>query len=441
MVDVLIRHCDVLRTEGERAWVETDQDIAVEGARIQAMAAGGSLGAAAGEVIEARGMLAIPGLINTHAHVPMVLFRGLVEDVSVESWFNDYVWPLESNLTAEDVYWGALLGMAEMIESGVTCVADHYFFMDEVARAAVESGMRAHLAWAVFEHQGEAQLERTAAFIREWQGAADGRIVTWMGPHSPYTCGPDFLRLCARRAAELGVGVHLHVSETQAQVDLCLRQYGLTPPALLAETGILDGRALFAHCCYPTDADLELMAARRVGVGRAPKTYMKLSSGTADVRRLLAHGIPVGIATDGATSSNSLDILEQMRLLTLLEKYMGGDSTAFPVGQALGLAFEGGARVLGQEQDLGALQVGKLADIALVRQDAVHVWPRYDPAANLVYSSRASDVDTVLCNGKVLMRGRELRTIDKARVMREVAERLGRLNQRVPGSRIATYPV
>ena len=128
-------------------------------------------------------------------------------------------------------------------------------------------------------------------------------------------------------------------------------------------------------------------------------------------------------------------------LSALLEKYMGGDSTAFPVGQALGLAFEGGARVLGQEQDLGALQVGKLADIALVRQDAVHVWPRYDPAANLVYSSRASDVDTVLCNGKVLMRWRELRTIDKARVMREVAERLGRLNQRVPGSRIATYPV
>jgi 5-methylthioadenosine/S-adenosylhomocysteine deaminase len=438
MTDLLIQNCDILRVADGAARIETGQDIAIAGSRIEAVGVG--LNLAAREYIDGRGLLAIPGLMNTHAHVPMVLFRGLVEDVTVESWFNDYVWPLESNLTAEDVYWGALLGIAEMIENGVTSVADHYFYMDEVARAVDESGMRAHLAWAVFEHQGQGQLERTAEFVQRWQGAADGRIRTWLGPHSPYTCGPDFLRLCAQRAQQLDVGIHIHVSETAAQVELAQKQYGMSPVRLLAETGLLDVPAILAHCCFPLESDFALLEGQRAGIAQAPKTYMKLGSGVAPVRQYLQHGIPLGLATDGATSNNTIDILEQLRILSLIEKHKAGDSTVFPLGQAFEIAFHGSARVLGMENELGDLTSGRLADIALLRQDGLHVFPRYNPAANLVYSSRGSDVDTVVCNGKVLMRGRQLLTIDKERVKREVSARLERLNQRTPGTRIATYP-
>ncbi len=193
--NLIIRGCDVLTLDEKSIRIDLNQEIHISGSKIQAVRQVGKEGhkqeGLPNQIIDGRGMLAIPGLINTHAHVPMVLFRGLVEDVTIESWFNDYIFPLESNLTPEDVYWGALLGIAEMIESGVTYVADHYFFMDEVARAVEESGMRANLVWAVFGHEGEVKLNETSDFVTRWQGKADGRITTWLGPYAPYTTGID----------------------------------------------------------------------------------------------------------------------------------------------------------------------------------------------------------------------------------------------------------
>ncbi|MCL4562232.1 MAG: amidohydrolase [Chloroflexi bacterium] len=441
MPDLLIHDCDILRNEGDRAWVDLHQDIWVDGVRIKDIQPASSMPSPGNlRIVEAGGRLAIPGLMNTHAHVPMTLFRGLAEDVSVEAWFNDYIWPVESNLTPEDVYWGALLGMAEMIEAGVTCVADHYFAMDQVAQAAADAGMRALLAWAVFAHEGEAKLEQTCKFVQRWQGKADGRITAWLGPHAPYTTTPDFLRLCARRAQELGVGIHTHVSETAEQVRLSLEQYGVTPVRMLLDTGILERPAILAHCAYPSDADLEILHGKRAGVAHAPKTYLKLGSGIPDLRRYLNAGIPVGLATDGAASSNTLDILEQLRMMVLSQKNLAGDSTVMPVAKALGIAFQGSAQVLQMGSDLGEVTPGRLADITLIRQDGAHVFPRINPAANLIYSSRAADVDTVICNGQVLLENGQLLTIDKAQVKREVSRRLARLSQRVPGNRIAIYP-
>lgn len=441
LFDLLIHNCDVLLLGDDQIEIATHYDIAIQGQNIIAVEpTNRKRSEQAAEVIQADGLLAIPGLINTHAHVPMVLFRGLAEDVPISAWFNDYIWPLESNLTPEDVYWGALLGLAEMIEVGVTYVADHYFYMGEVASAVEMAGMRANLAWAVFGHEGEEKLDQTCAFVASWQGKADGRITTWLAPHAPYTTSPEFLRMSARKAQNLGVGIHTHVSETAEQVELSLQEHGITPVQMLEDSGVFEVPTILAHCLYATEQDIELMSHYPTGIGHAPKTYLKLGMGITPISRFREAGIPIGLATDGAVSSNTLDILEQLRLMVLTQKDLAHDSTSMPVREALDIAFHGGAQVVRMADRLGDIREGKLADIVLIRQDGVHTFPRYDPAANLVYSSRSSDVHTVICDGKILLSDGKLLTIDKELVKREVSARLERLSQRVPGKRIATYP-
>jgi len=440
MFDLLLSNCDVLVYTGGRYAVENARDLAITQGRITAIEPAGTFEpASAHDPIDATGLLAIPGLMNCHAHVPMVLFRGLAEDVSIESWFNDYIWPLESNEEPEDIYWGMLLGMAEMIQNGVTSVAEHYFFCDEIAQAVTASGMRANIGWAVFGHDGLDKLDRTARFVQDWQGAADGRITTWMAPHSPYLCDHDFLRATVERAKTLNVGIHIHCSENHDQVRLSLQRYGVTPPHMLRETGVLDVPTLLAHGIGITAEDIHMLKDYDVAVAQCPKTYLKLAMGTAPVQAFREAGIKVGLGTDGAVSSNTLDILEQMRILALDQKQAAKYSTAMPLQEVLDITFRGSAQAL-RLPDAGEMAVGKLADIALLRQDGPHVFPRYDALANLVYSHKSSDVDTVICNGKVLMRDRQLLTIDLAEVKREVSARLHRLNQRVADKRIASYP-
>jgi 5-methylthioadenosine/S-adenosylhomocysteine deaminase len=440
MGGLLLRNCDVLRFFDRQPAFSFHQDIQVVGNRITQITPTGSLPTQPDlQVIEAGGLLAVPGMINTHAHVPMVLFRGVAEDVTLEDWFNHYIFPLESNLTPEDVYWGALLGMAEMIEAGITSVADHYFYMDDVARAVQESGLRANLVWAVFEHEGLGKLEESIQFIQRWQGAADGRITTWLGPHSPYLCSPDFLRTCAQRAVDLNVGIHLHVSETASQVELSRQRYGVTPVQLLLDTGVMDRPCIFAHCLYPTEEDLDIMADHPVGVGQAPKTYLRAGMGLGPLKGYQSRNIPVGLATDGAASSSTLDLYEQMRLMAMTQKFLENDARAMPLAEILQIAYTGGACVL-RQPELGELEPGKLADIVLLRQDRAAAIPRLNPAANLVYALGAADVDTVICNGKVLMKNRRLLTLDKGRIKQEVESRLERLSQRVPGRQVAVYP-
>ncbi len=440
MYDLVIKNVDILLTSDQQVNILTGQDIAVTGSRIASIQPTDKLPVFSSKaVIEARGMLAIPGLMNTHAHVPMVLFRGMVEDVTVASWFNDHIWPLETNLTPEDVYWGALLGMAEMIDNGVTSVADHYFDMDQVAMAVESSGMRANLCWAVFAHEGIEKLDRTCEFVERWQGKADGRITTWLGPHSPYTTNPEFLKQSALRAKKLGVGIHTHVSETQDQVKLSLSQYGITPVKQLEETGVFDVPSILGHCRFPSPEDLKIMASRNTGVAHAPKTYMKLGEAEVPLKKYQEAGVPLGLATDGAASSNTLDILEQLRVMVLAQKTAAQDPTYMTVAQALEIAFQGSAKVL-KQPDLGSIEIGKLADIVLIRQDSPHNFPRFNPAANLIYSTNASDVDTVICNGKVLKQNGKLLTIDLPEVKRQISERLGRLSEHTPGRSMAFYP-
>jgi 5-methylthioadenosine/S-adenosylhomocysteine deaminase len=441
MNQILIKNCDALSFTNGKAEVLPKQDILIRDNKIEAVGQTGSLVFNPdGEVIDASGLLAVPGFINTHAHTPMVLFRNLAEDVSQKDWFNEYIWPMESNLTDEDVYWGMMLGMAEMIENGITSVADHYFAVDQIAKAVESTGMRANLVWAVFGHQGEAKLDETIEFIQQRQGAANGRITTWLGPHAPYTCPPDFLKLTAKKAAKNDVGIHIHVSETENQVVLSLKEHGITPVQMLKETGVLEVPTILAHTLHPREVDYPILAAADTGIPQAPRTYMKHGDGLAPILRYRELGIPVGLATDGAASNNTMDIMEQMRLLAMFVKYQAADATVMPLDEVADIAFRGSAKVFRHDGRLGEIKEGMLADIALIRQDGLHMAPKSNPLSALVYCARATDVDTVLCDGKLLMRGRKLLTIDKEEVKKEVQSRLGRLSQRVPTNRIAFYP-
>jgi len=449
MADMLIHNCDALVPgDGGRLTICKGCDILVRDGRIDSISSpavsshdmASHTYDSAIEIIDARGMLAMPGLINSHAHAPMVIFRGLAEDVSIEKWFNEYMWPLESNLEEEDVYWGMQLALAEMIESGVTTVADHYFFMDQAAQAVTEAGSRAALGWAVFGDRGYEALEETAEFVAKWQGKADGRITTWMAPHAPYTCDDDFLRAAAAYAQSLGVGIHIHAAEEMGQTEASLASRGMTPIQVLAETGILDCPTIVAHGCGILTEDIAILqAANHAGVAHAPKTYLKLGMGLTPIAALRQAGVPVGLATDGAVSNNTMDIFESLRLMAMLQKHEARDPEVMPVGEVLDIAFAGSAAVVGLGDRIGRLAPGYLADIILVDMEGAHIQPLHSVTASLVYNTRASDVQTVIVNGRILMQDRRLLTLDKPRIISKVKERMARLAQRIPGRSIQVY--
>jgi 5-methylthioadenosine/S-adenosylhomocysteine deaminase len=438
---LVIRNVTAVDPVGTHTIILHNRDILIEGNRISRLTAAGQTHAAeAGYIIDGTGMVALPGLINTHAHLAMVLFRGAAEDVTIASWFNDFIWPMESNLAPDDVYWGAMLAAAEMIESGVTTVADHYFMMDAVAEAMASSGLRAHLAPTLFGRDLRAELDASAEVISRRQGAGDGRIRMWLGPHSTYLCPPEFLREVAAEAKRAGLGVHIHVSETADQVQASLAAHGLTPPAHMEQLALMDVPMIAGHAAHATEGDIEIFARRGVGVSHCPKTFLKLAAGIAPIVAMRQAGVAVGLGSDGAASNNTIDIFEQMRLAAELQKHEQKEATVMKLDDALAMATVEGARVVRQEQEIGRLAPGYLADVILVRMDGTHMQPVHDVRAALVYSARASDVDTVIVNGQVLMEGRRLRTIDKTQVFKEVAGRANRLAEKGHGRRLAEYP-
>ena len=441
-VDTIITNCDALVPAVDGGvTIRKACDIFIRNGRIESIQdTTDHAPDAAALIIDARGMLAMPGLINTHAHAPMVIFRGLAEDVSIERWFNEFMWPLESNLQEEDVYWGMQLALVEMIESGVTTVADHYFFMDQAALAVQEAGTRAALGWAVFGDGGYDALESTAEFAARWQGKADGRLTTWMAPHAPYTCDDDFLRTAVEYAQSLGTGIHIHASEEMGQTEASLAKRGMTPIQVLAETGVLDCPTIIAHGCGILEEDIPLLQqAGRAGVAHAPKTYLKLGMGLTPIASLRRAGVPVGLATDGAVSNNTMDILESMRLMAMLQKHEARDPELMTIGETLDMATSRSAEVVGLQDEIGRLSPGFLADIILIDMQGAHLQPVHSLTASLVYNSRATDVQTVLVNGRVLMRDRELLTLDKPLIIEKVKERMLRLAQKVPGRQIQVY--
>ena len=385
------------------------------------------------EVVDGREMVALPAFFNAHTHAAMTLERGWAEDLPFERWLNEKIWVAESALEEEDVYWGAALACCEMIRAGIAGFADHYFWMDQVARAVEQSGMKALLAWCHFgigtEHElGHKTFDDTVAFVERWNQAADGRIRTTMGPHSLYMDPPDVLRRFVDQAHRVGVGAHFHLSESQEQLDNSLASHGLTPVAHAASLGLLDLPAptLVAHCNAVTDDDLALLAEKGTWVAHTPKTYQKLAMQMPPVARMVAHGVNLALGTDGPASNSDLNLLEVMRVTGLVQKEAQRDPEAMPRTHLLRLATQAPARAMGFDRS-GVLEPGRPADLILLDTTAAHWIPRHDPLAGIVYTAHPGDVAYVWADGKLLYRRGEYLTLDLERIRWEAERRAFRM--------------
>ncbi|MEV0169829.1 amidohydrolase [Streptomyces sp. NPDC050803] len=442
--DLIITGCTVLtHDDQERTGFAEDAAIVVRDGVVEAVTtAAEAADRPAAERLDARGQVALPGLVNCHTHAPMVALRGVAEDLPTEEWFNDVVWPVESNLSERDVELGARLACAEMIRGGVTCFADHYFAMDAVAAVVAECGLRAHLGEAFFSSQGPQGREKSLEFALRHRGGADGRITTALAPHAPYTVTDADLAATAELARAHGLPVHLHASENRDQAETSLARHGVTPIGVLQRTGILDTDVLIAHGTGILDRDLPLLEAADglTAVATAPRGYLKFAwPTTTPVRALHELGIPVGLATDGAASNNSLDVWESMALTALVQKSTTGDPRWLTSRQALHHATLQSARAVGLGDRVGSIAPGRRADIILVDLGGPHTQPVHDLAATLVHSARSSDVRTTIVDGRILMRDRELLTLDVPSVVEELRERLPGLLDRGHGKRIQDY--
>lgn len=441
--DLVITGSTALVHDAEgRAGFLDDAAVVVRDGRIDAVTTTPEVaGLQATERIDARGQAALPGLINCHTHTPMVALRGIAEDLPAHEWFNDWIWPIESNLTERVVGLGARLACAEMIRGGVTTFADHYFAMDTVADVVAESGLRANLGAAFFSSQGPEGRAASLEFALRRRGTADGRVTTSLAPHAPYTVDEADLAATAELAREHGLMVHLHAAENRAQTDNSLERHGRTPIEILHRAGLLDVDVLIAHGTGILDHDLPVLrqGTGRIAVASAPRGYLKFGWDTTPVRALSGIGIPVGLATDGAASNNTLDVWESMALTALVQKSTQRDPAWLTARQALDHATLQSARAVGLGDEIGSLAPGRRADIVLVDLTGPHTQPVHDLAATLVHSARSADVTTTIVDGRILMRDRRLLTLDVPHIVAELGAELPALIDRGHGKRIQDY--
>lgn len=371
--------------------------------------------------IDAKGGIIMPGLINTHTHAAMSLFRGLADDLPLMTWLNDYIFPAEAKLDEDMVYHGTLLACAEMILSGTTCFCDMYLFEDAVARAAVKAGMRAVVGEVLYDFPSpnygplEKGFEYTKMLIAKWQ--QDSLITIAVEPHSVYLCAPDLLQKASDLATEHDLPFVIHLAETQNEVDTIKEKYGKTPVGHLAKLGVLSPRTVACHCVVLTKEDIDLLSRYKVKIAHNPASNMKLASGIAPLPELVRRGIHTGLGTDGCASNNNLDLLAEMDTAAKLHKVATLDPTVMDAATVLQMATSGGAHVLGLNHFIGSLEIGKKADIIIIDTHQPHLTPMYNPASHLVYSARGSDVITSIINGKLIMEDRCLLTIDIEEVM------------------------
>lgn len=377
-------------------------------------------------VLEGQGKLAMPGLVNCHTHLSMTLFRGLAEDMALERWLSEAIWPLEAKLKPRDVYAGALLGCLEMIKNGVTCFADMYFFEREVAEAVEKAGLRAVLASAIIEaddrEMGEKMLTEAVEFAEKYEGYADGRITTLLGPHTVSTCSKEVLAKVREKASQMSIGIHIHVAESEEMAEKVRSESGLSEVELLERISFFRRDVLAAHCIHLTRKDMAILAKRGVKVAHNPVANMKLAQGVAKIKEMIDAGVTIGLGTDGAASNNSLDMFETMKIAALLQKLKHRDSTVLPSKKILKMATIRGSEALGLNEKIGSLEVGKRADIILVNLRKPNLTPLHDLYAGLVYSAHGCDVDAVVVDGKVLMENRELKALDEEKIMKDARD-------------------
>jgi len=384
-------------------------DVFVDGeGRIATMGggAGRSLRRDAEIRIDGTRQILIPGLVNTHTHAAMTLMRGYADDMPLQEWLERKIWPLEAHLTGEDVFQGTRLACLEMIRSGTVAFNDMYFFMEEAARAVKEMGLRATLAYGFIDlgdpERREREVKATGRFVSAVKAMAEPRIQAAVGPHAPYTVSPEGLRWCAGYAGEEGIGIHTHLAETEQEVRDSVKMHGKRPAAHLDACGCLTGRTVAAHCCWLDRDECALLAARGSSASHNPTSNMKLAVNRAMPYPWMKEaGVNVTLGTDGCASNNSLDMFGAMKDAALLQKFAWNTQTLLPAPEVLGMATEAGGRALGIPT--GRIETGAPADLVLVNMATAPMTPLFSEESNLVYSARGSAVDTVICDGRILM--------------------------------------
>lgn len=429
-IDLLIRGGILLAMSGDMKPVR-DAVIAVGGSRI--VFAGNAAGAGvprfrAKETIDAAGSLILPGLVNTHTHAPMVAFRGMADDLPLMEWLQNQIFPAEARYVNRQMICDASrLAIAEMILSGTTTFCDAYFYESEVARAAMECGIRivSGAGFIDFSPPGPAQIERhretAVKYIAEWAGRSP-LVTPAFFCHSPYTCAPETLRAVKEEANKSGSLFLTHVAETREEVEIIRQRYGLTPVRHLHNLGILDERTVIVHAVWVDDEEIGMLRDCGVRVSHCPESNMKLASGFCPLTKLIDNGVVVGLGTDGAASNNDMDMFGEMDKAAKVDKAARLDPAVMRAETVVRMATIDGAKVLGMDGDIGSIEPGKLADIILIDLKKPHLTPLYNPFSHIVYSASGADVSTVIIGGRVVMRERRLLSMDAGEAMERIAK-------------------
>jgi len=413
--------------------------VAVKGERIVAVGPAPELAARfdAARTIDTTGRIVMPGLVNTHTHVPMTLFRGVADDVELMVWLTKYIWPAEAlHVTPEFVTWGTRLAAWEMIRTGTTTFADMYFYEDEVAEATKAAGLRGFCAATVMDKpvpglkDADEGLRAAEAFLKKWSG--DPLIVPAVGPHAAYTVGPETLLRVKALADRYGAPITIHAAESPSEMEMVKRQYGTTTVAHLDRIGFLGPNVTLAHAIWLSDAEIATIAARGAGTAHCPSSNMKLASGVSPVPKLRKAGVRAGLGTDGPSSNNDLNLLEEIDIALKLHKITSGDPAVLSARDGVEMATIGGARALHLEREIGSLEPGKRADLIVLANDSPWAQPRYDVYSHLAYALKGSDVVTSIVNGRVLMEDGRMLTLDTAEITARAREYRERIAARLP---------
>ena len=378
-------------------------NILIEGNRFTSLSADPAT--PADKVIDGTDKAILPPFYNTHTHAAMTLLRGYADDMPLDTWLREYIWPKEESLTPEDIYQGSVLAIREMIKSGCVFFNDMYFEVDQTIRAVADMGVRACIGVTFMDAHSLALRSEKESFISNWQDPTGGRISIASAPHAIYTCSEETLRYAASVARKAGIRIHIHLAETAPEVADCYRERGMSPVKYLDSIGLLGPDVIAAHCVHLDAEDIALLAARGVTVSHCPCSNMKLGSGIFRHGAMADAGVNVTIGTDGCSSNNNLDMREEMKFASLLAKCQGNPE-CLPAPQALRWATEAGARAFGI--DAGVIAEGKLAVAILVDLRSERMHPLYHLVSNWVYSAESADIDTVICDGRILMEGRQL---------------------------------
>ena len=425
---ILIKNGIILTLENEQ--IIEQGDIVLKGSIIQYAGSSKNWKENFDRTIDASNHIVIPGFVNAHTHLAMTLMRGIADDLPLKTWLDEIIFPIESKLSKDDVYFGTLLALVESIRTGTTTITDFYFYEEEAYKAIKESGMRANIgfSYASKPHMDNLILNRARNFFEKYNNGEDGRIMVSLAPHSPYTCDLKLLKETGALAQKLKASVQIHLHETKKEVEDYRKKYGKTPIEKLEEIGFFNAKVNAAHCVWVSENDIKILKENNVGITINPQSNLKLGSGIPDIARLIDNDITVSVGTDGAASNNNLAIIEDIRLASLLAKGVSLNPSELNAFQTLRLATVNGAKNLGFN-DVGLIKEGYKGDLILIDTSKANLMPLTDPHSLVAYSMYPEDVDTVIINGKIVMENKKILTIDEGFVKEKFKESYKRISK------------